>query len=331
MQAFNASNCNACHAGPLFTDQTFRNIGLRPIIEDNGRQAVTNNNADRGRFKVPSLRNAGLKRTFMHNGMFQSLTQVIQFYARAPGAPAPFPDNRDPVLNTVNVPPQAAQVIQDFLQNGLTDPRVAAQTFPFDRPTLFVDRPANRATVLPGGTAGTGGTVPRIIVQSPPMIGNAEFRIGLDGALGGATARLGISFAAPVNGRINPVRFFDAQTAQGLGAGFGLATLHWPLVPQEVFPGQVVFAQWFVTDPAAQGGTALSTIGRLPIFCGSYGCPGECDFADFNKDGGIDGADIDAFFEAWAAGGSEADTNLDGGIDGADVETFFRVWSLGGC
>lgn len=331
MQAFNASNCNACHAGQLFTDQSFRNLGLRPVSEDNGRQAVTNNPNDRGRFKVPSLRNVGLKRTFMHNGMFQNLTQVIQFYARAPGAPVPFPDNRDPILNQVNVPPQAAVVIQDFIANGLTDPRVAAQTFPFDVPTLFVNRPGNQATILGGGVAGSGGIIPRIIAQAPPMLGNLEYRLGLDAALGGGSARLGISFSPPVNGRINPTRFFDAKIAEGIGAGVGIATLHWPLTPQEVFPGQVIFAQWFVTDPAAAGGMALSNVARIPIFCGSAGCPAECDFADFNRDGGIDGADIDDFFIAWESGDTGADVNLDGGVDGSDVETFFRVWSAGGC
>jgi cytochrome c peroxidase len=331
MQAFATSRCNQCHTGPLFTDQTFRNLGLRPIVEDTGRQIVTNNNADRGKFKVPSLRNVGLKRTFMHNGMFQSLTQVIQFYARAPGAPIPFQDNRDPVLNQVNVPPPAAILIQDFLQNGLTDPRVVNQAFPFDRPTLFTNRPGNQSTILGGGTVGTGNIVPRIIVQAPPMIGNLDYRLGLDGALGGSSARLGISFSPPVNGRITPVRLFDAQIAEGFGAGFGLATLHWPLTIQEVSPGQVLFAQWFVTDPAAAGGTALSTVARIPVFCGSYGCPGPCNSADFNHDGGVDGADIDAFFEAWEAGEISGDVNVDGGIDGADVETFFAVWTLGGC
>lgn len=58
----------------------------------------------------------------------------------------------------------------------------------------------------------------------------------------------------------------------------------------------------------------------------SVACP-----ADFNLDGGIDGADVGAFFLAWTAGESHADVNVDGGIDGGDVETFFRLWEAGGC
>lgn len=53
--------------------------------------------------------------------------------------------------------------------------------------------------------------------------------------------------------------------------------------------------------------------------------------ADFNADGGIDGADVEAFFEAWTAAQPDADTNQDGGIDGGDVEQVFTLWSQGGC
>ena len=52
--------------------------------------------------------------------------------------------------------------------------------------------------------------------------------------------------------------------------------------------------------------------------------------ADFNGDGGVDGADIDAFFLFWEDGSIFADINLDGGIDGADVEAFFAIWEGGG-
>ncbi|CAG1010126.1 Cytochrome c551 peroxidase [Phycisphaerales bacterium] len=330
VQGFNAfsgpgSNCAACHnvTQDLFTDQSFRNIGFRPPAEDLGRQIVTGNPNDRGKFKVPSLRNVGLKQSFMHNGQFQSLTQVIQFYARAPGAAPQFPDNRDPIMPNVNVPPQVAPLIQDFLQNALTDPRAANQTFPFDKPTLFVDRPADRATLLGGGVAGSGGIVPRIIVQAPPMIGNSEYRVGVDGALGGAAAALGISFNAPVNGRITPQWFAGSVTAAGGGAGQGLGTLHWPLSIAQFSPGQVIFAQWFVADPAAPGGQALSNVARIPLFCGSAGCP-PCD-ADVNCDGAVNGFDVQAMEQAVNGDltdycQADPDFNHDGTTNGFDVE-----------
>ena len=51
--------------------------------------------------------------------------------------------------------------------------------------------------------------------------------------------------------------------------------------------------------------------------------------SDVNSDGGVDGADIQAFFEFWEDGNAAADFNNDGGIDGGDVEAFFEHWESG--
>jgi hypothetical protein len=53
--------------------------------------------------------------------------------------------------------------------------------------------------------------------------------------------------------------------------------------------------------------------------------------ADYNQDGGVDGADVEAFFAEWENAEGCSDVNQDGGIDGADVEAFFAVWENGGC
>lgn len=324
---FQAHNCSACHSvvNDLFTDQSFRNIGLRPIAEDNGRQSVTGNINDRGKFKVPSLRNVGLKLTFMHNGQFGTLTQVLQFYARAPGAPQQFPDNRDPLMNTVvPLPPNEAAQIQDFIGNALTDPRVALQTFPFDKPTLFVDRPQDRATLVGGGVAGTGGIVPQIIAQAPPMIGNMQYRLGLNNSLGGASAVLALSSNPPVAGRITPQSVLPGVVASGTGAGGGTATVHWALTPGAIEPGQVLFAQWIVSDPGAVGGQAWSSVARIPFFCGSAGCPLTCN-PDVNGDGASNGIDVEC--QEFAVGGDmscyvlpDPDFNGDMALNGLDVE-----------
>jgi cytochrome c peroxidase len=130
---FNNSPCRTCHTPPTFTNQTFRNIGMRPPAEDLGRQIVTGLNQDRGRFKVPTLRNVGLKPTHMHNGRLPTLQDAVLWYR--PNNPDRFTDNLDPIL-PVAVPPNVLPALLDFLNNGLTDPRVAQQAFPFDRPTL---------------------------------------------------------------------------------------------------------------------------------------------------------------------------------------------------
>jgi hypothetical protein len=51
--------------------------------------------------------------------------------------------------------------------------------------------------------------------------------------------------------------------------------------------------------------------------------------ADYNRDGGVDGADVESFFLDWQVGGQAADLNLDGGVDGGDIETFFTRWETG--
>ena len=327
LQIMRNNRCTACHAEPLFSDQSFRNIGLRPIAEDNGRQAVTNNAADRGKFKVPSLRNAALKRTFMHNGQFNTLGQVFGFYDRAPGTQQ-FPDNQDPIMAQVRIPPQQGGLVADFITNGLRDARVANQTFPFDRATLFTNRPANQNTIVGNAQPGSGNIAPVMIAQAPPMVGNLEFRIGLSGALGNTTARLGISSNPPVNGRITPERFLTNIVTEGTGNGNGSFTFHWPLTPFVATGGQVVYVQWFIDDASAPNGTARSAAARIPFFCGSYGCPTACP-ADTNQDGGVDGDDVTTFFSGWEAGESSADFNQDGGVDGADVNAFFFAWEAG--
>ena len=59
------------------------------------------------------------------------------------------------------------------------------------------------------------------------------------------------------------------------------------------------------------------------------GCP-PC-IADHNRDGGVDGADVQAFFVDWEASLTCADSNEDGGVDAMDVATFFTEWQAGDC
>ncbi len=325
---FNASNCNACHAPPQFTGQGFRNIGLRPVAEDIGRQAVTGNPADRGRFKVPGLRNVGLKNSFMHNGMFTTLGQVIGFYARAPGAPAPFPDNRDPVLNTVNVPPQAVPPLTDFLVNGLLDPRVRDRVFPFDQPTLYSQRPADQPSLLAGGSAGSGGFVPLIVALDPALVGSPYFRIGLDRALGGATARLVLSGQPPIGGVLAPDRTLQSMLVKSSGPGNGHATMHLTIDPRRFTAGQVFFAQWLIDDPAAPGGQARSNVARVPVFCGGYGCPPVCR-ADFNQNGEVSVQDIFDFLAALFQGDPEADADFSISVNVNDLFAFLAAYFSG--
>ena len=74
--------CATCHAGVLFTDQSYRNNGLPidPEYDDEGRSRVTGLQGDEYKFKVPSLRNIQITYPYMHDGRFQTLAQVLDHY-----------------------------------------------------------------------------------------------------------------------------------------------------------------------------------------------------------------------------------------------------------
>ncbi len=74
------ADCFHCHGGNLFTNNRFANNGLDYTFADVGRQAVTENPADVGKFKVPSLRNVALTGPYMHDGRFATLEEVIEHY-----------------------------------------------------------------------------------------------------------------------------------------------------------------------------------------------------------------------------------------------------------
>lgn len=76
------AKCASCHSEPLFTDETFRNNGIGiPLRNDEGRYAITSADADRYKFKVPSLRNLKYTAPYMHDGRFYTLEGVLDHYA----------------------------------------------------------------------------------------------------------------------------------------------------------------------------------------------------------------------------------------------------------
>lgn len=74
------ANCGVCHLAPLFTDHRFHNTGVSWGYDDLGRFAVTGEEADRGRFKTPSLRNVAETAPYMHDGSLATLEAVIDRY-----------------------------------------------------------------------------------------------------------------------------------------------------------------------------------------------------------------------------------------------------------
>lgn len=120
------ARCILCHNGPTFSNNAFHNLGLpkadflndpkvlasvrfdakrmgvpeyADLSEDPGRYLVTKQDKDFGAFKTPSLRNVTTRRPYMHNGAFETLREVIEFYNRGGG------DNprKDPLLAPLNL------------------------------------------------------------------------------------------------------------------------------------------------------------------------------------------------------------------------------------
>ncbi|MCR9245299.1 MAG: hypothetical protein NXI31_09725 [bacterium] len=264
--------CAVCHSDALFSDGSYRNLGLRPIAEDNGRQGVTGRVQDRGKFKVPSLRNVGLRRSFMHDGRFQTLQQVVQFYA---GRGGPFLDNKDPVLNQIGFPPPAGADLENFLRNALTDPRVTAGTFPFDRPTLRSEQLPPAGDIYGGPTVGTGAVLPRMIAGVPANVGNSQFKVGIHQARGGSLAALlvtpfqglSVEFGATVLVDLGSSAVFFTPLGGAAGApGAGYGTQQFPIPNDPGLAGLTAYTQWLVFDSGSAGGFAATEGARVDLF-----------------------------------------------------------------
>jgi cytochrome c peroxidase len=265
--------CVLCHGAPFFTNNTFRNIGVRPPAEDLGRQLVTGNPGDRGQFKVPSLRNVGLRAPFFHNGGKATLTDVVNFY----NIGGEFFDNQDPAINPLGLSPLQISNIVDFLQNGLTDPRVAQGLPPFDRPTLHSQMLPPNPVVYGEASHGSFPNEPFIIPFQPAFIGNPQYTIGLGHAIGqtmsllagaAAPAPSGTTLGGiPIDIALSPFPDVFALPLSGLpvaGKGFASITMAIPNDPSLV--GRQFFLQWFVPDSLAPGGIAASRGLHVTIF-----------------------------------------------------------------
>lgn len=77
------ADCFHCHGlGGLITDNKFHNNGLDvDFSADEGRYLVTGDDADKGRFRTPTLRNIELTAPYMHDGRFFTLEEVVGHYS----------------------------------------------------------------------------------------------------------------------------------------------------------------------------------------------------------------------------------------------------------
>jgi cytochrome c peroxidase len=85
-QLFKDSGCVACHMGPAVGGSSFQKMGLVAPYETKntaqGLAGVTGKDADRFKFKVPTLRNVELTYPYFHDGEAATLGQAVEVMGR---------------------------------------------------------------------------------------------------------------------------------------------------------------------------------------------------------------------------------------------------------
>ncbi|MGE7091781.1 cytochrome c peroxidase [Lysinibacillus sp. NPDC048646] len=79
------ASCIVCHTTSTLSDGKYYNLGIEG---DEGRYAVTNNDADKGAFRTASLRGVTHTGPYMHDGSLATLKDVVEFYNEGGGADA---------------------------------------------------------------------------------------------------------------------------------------------------------------------------------------------------------------------------------------------------
>ncbi|MFO1471138.1 MAG: cytochrome c peroxidase [Turneriella sp.] len=147
----NKGNCVRCHSGSNFSDGKFHNLGVPQTGgyangSDNGRSAgitklldtaadngyfntasayndgstnrvsgLAATSADVGAFKTPTLRSINLTPPYFHNGTFDSLWDVVNFYNFA-GNAGNFPGTKDTILTTRKMTNEEMEDLVTFLK-----------------------------------------------------------------------------------------------------------------------------------------------------------------------------------------------------------------------
>jgi cytochrome c peroxidase len=104
------ADCFHCHGGggnALMTTHLFYNNGLDAESNDSeDRASITGNSMDQGCYKAPTLRNIAVSAPYMHDGRFNTLNEVIDFYS-------------DSIKNSATISPLMHHVMQGGVR--LTD------------------------------------------------------------------------------------------------------------------------------------------------------------------------------------------------------------------
>ncbi|MEM9578245.1 MAG: cytochrome c peroxidase [Pseudomonadota bacterium] len=140
------ANCISCHNGPLLTNEAYYNIGVPPhdgwetdalaqitfrfelfakgsteemyrtTKDDPGLYFRTKQRADKGKFRVPSLRYTAYTYPYMHNGMLETLRDVVVFYNEG-GGTNDFAENKSEAIQPLGLNDGEIDAIVAFLES----------------------------------------------------------------------------------------------------------------------------------------------------------------------------------------------------------------------
>lgn len=137
--------CVQCHNGPLASDSKYYNIGVpdhpelstnptRQVglrydqmiigvpmwdknITDLGRYMVTKEVKDKGAFRTPSLRELKYTGPYMHNGLFTSLKDIVEFYDAGGGSHP----NKNAMIQPLGLTSAEKEALVAFLESLSSD------------------------------------------------------------------------------------------------------------------------------------------------------------------------------------------------------------------
>ncbi|MEM8859975.1 MAG: cytochrome c peroxidase [Chloroflexota bacterium] len=158
------ARCDRCHETEIQIADRPRNNGVDDgIDDDDGVGAITGRNNDLGDFKTPSLRNIALTGPYMHDGRFETLEEVIEFYNSGiqdhPNLDPVLQDDGNPRRFNFDADDQAALVAflntltdESFINDPkFSDPFIEAEieATPTPQPTPTPDPALDQRTYLP--------------------------------------------------------------------------------------------------------------------------------------------------------------------------------------
>ncbi|MGO1117246.1 cytochrome-c peroxidase [Rhodovibrionaceae bacterium A322] len=140
------AQCVTCHNGPLLTNEKYYNLGVPPAKEweddalsqitfryelyakgsteemyrktkdDPGFYFRSKEKADKGKFRVPSLRYTKYSYPYMHNGQLETLKDVVEFY-NAGGGENEFSANKTDLIQPLNLSEQEVDDLVAFIES----------------------------------------------------------------------------------------------------------------------------------------------------------------------------------------------------------------------